>query len=135
MDSFHLSTGEFGVSFCEASRDSEGWLDSFVVRIGEPGLSAEARVENSSFIHGPEVFFSEMAQSWRGWSGEKTWHALEGELALAATTDSCGHVTIEVQLRPDTGPGAWRVVSYAYLEAGQLDAFAARATKFFGRST
>jgi len=133
MDSLPLSTGDSGVTFCEPIRDEEGWLGSFSVRIDETGLRAEARVENSGVIQAPEVFFSELAQSWRGWTGEKTWRSLEAELALVATTDSCGHVTLEIRLRPDAGPGAWRVISYAYFEAGQLASLACRAAQFFGR--
>jgi len=133
MDTLALSEGEFGVTFCQPLRNSDGWLDSFVVRIEEPGLSAAARVENSGFIQGPEVLFSEMAQNWRGWSGEKTWHALEGELELAATADSLGHITIRVQLRPTAGPDGWRVISHAYIEAGQLESLCFRAAKFFAR--
>lgn len=133
MESLALSTGAFGVTFCEPTRDEDGWLDSFLVRIAEPGLHAEVRVENSGVIQAPEVFFSELAQSWSGWSGEKAWRALEDELALVATTDSSGHVTIEVQLQPNAGPGAWRVVSYAYFEAGQLASLSSLATEFFGR--
>jgi hypothetical protein len=133
MDALTLSDGEFGVTFCQPMRDKDGWLDSFVVHIEEPGLNAMARVINSEFIQGPEVLFSDMAQNWRGWSGEKTWHALNGELILAATTDSLGHITIRVQLQPTAGPESWRVVAHAYAEAGGLDSLSARATKFFGR--
>lgn len=133
MDSLALSTGEFGVTFCEPSRDEEGWLDSFLVRIDEPGLRAEVRVDYYHPIELPEVFFGEMAQSWSGWKGEKMWCAPEGELALVATTDACGHVTIEVQLQPNAGPGAWRVVTHAYFEAGQLESLSRRARDFFGR--
>ena len=133
MESFALSGGEFGITFCEPLRDSDGWLQSFVVRIEEPGLSAAAQVENSGFIQGPESLFSEMAQNWRGWNGEKTWHALEGELTLSANTDALGHVRIQVQLRPTAGHEAWRVTSFAYVEAGELDSLSARAARFFGR--
>lgn len=132
MDTLALSDGEFGITFCQPLR-SEGWLESFVVRIEEPGLSAAARIENSGVIQGPETFFQDIAQNWRGWEGEKTWYALEGELELTATSDSLGHITIHVQLRPTAGPEGWRVISYAYAEAGQLDSLSRRATQFFGR--
>jgi len=132
MDALALSDGEFGITFCQPLR-SEGWLDSFVVRIEEPGLSAEVRVENSKVIQGPETFFYDIAQNWRGWEGEKTWYALEGELNLIATSDSLGHITIRVQLRPTAGPEGWRVISYAYAEAGQLESLSRRAAQFFGR--
>lgn len=133
METFALSDGEFGVTFCEPLRDSEGWLHSFVVRIEAPGLSVAAQVENSMVIQGPESLFDDMAQSWRGWSGEKTWHALEGELVLCATTDSLGHVSIQVLVQPGTNPEAWSVTALAVVEAGRLDALAAGADRFFGR--
>jgi hypothetical protein len=133
MDNLALSDGEFGITFCQPLRAADGWLDSFVVQVLEPGLSATARVENSRYIQGAELFFSELAQNWRGWTGEKTWRALDGELDLVATSDSLGHIKVRVGLRPDAGAEIWRVVSYAYLEAGQLDFVSSRAQLFFGR--
>lgn len=131
MDTLALSDGEFGIAFCQPLR-REGWLDSFVVRIEEPGLNAAAQVENSRVIQGPEVFFQDIARNWRGWEGEKTWRALNDELCLAATCDSLGHITIRVQLQPTAGPHGWRAVSYAHAVAGQLDSLSRRATRFFG---
>ena len=131
MDTFALSDGEFGVTFCQPLRDGDGWLESFVVRIEEPGLSAMAQVENLG-VDGPEQLFAGLAQNWRGWSGEKTWRSLAAQLTLSATTDARGHITIRIQLRPTANCEAWRVTSFAYFEAGQLDTLAARAAKFFG---
>ena len=133
MDTLALSDGQFGVTFCQPLRNSDGWLDSFVVRIEEPGLTASAHVENSGVIQAPESLFADMAQNWRGWRGEKTWYAMEGELILSATTDSLGHVLIEVQLRPTADPEAWSVTSFARVEAGRLESLASRAAIFFGR--
>ena len=132
MDTLALSDGEFGITFCQPLR-SEGWLDSFVVRIEEPGLSAVVRVENSGVIQGPETFFQDIARNWRGWEGEKAWHALEGELSLIAVADALGHITIRAQLQPTAGPDGWRVIAYAYAEAGQLESLSNRAIRFFGR--
>lgn len=135
MDTFALTVAEFGVTFCQPLRNGDGWLDSFFVRIEEPGLSAAVQVDNSRYIQGPEILFHEMAESWRGWSGEKTWRALEGELELSATSDSLGHITVRVHLCPTAGPEGWRVISHAYIEAGQLDSLRTRAAKFFGRES
>lgn len=132
MDSLSLSDGEFGITFCQPLR-SDGWLDSFVVRIEEPGLSVSARVENSGVIQGTETFFQDLAHNWHGWEGEKSWYALEGELSLVATSDSLGHITIRAQLQPTAGPEGWRVIAYAYAEAGQLESLSKRAAQFFGR--
>ena len=133
MDTFALTEGEFGVTFCRPARSNDGLLESFVVRIVEPGLTAEAPVGNSPYIQGPEILFREMAESWRGWSGEKSWNALEGELALTATADSQGHITVRVQVRSGSCFDGWSLTSFAFLEAGQLEFFQKRASRFFGR--
>src|SRR5215467_15086934 len=53
-------------------------------------------------------FFAELAENWKGWTGEKTMESLEHHLKLTATADSLGHVSLVVQLR-DVLPGSdWR---------------------------
>lgn len=47
----------------------------------------------------PTTFFAEIAANWRGWDSERRWADLEGRVALAATADSLGHVTIKVTLK------------------------------------
>ena len=88
MDTLALTDGACRVTFSHPSRGADGWLETFVVCIEEPGLSAAARVENSRYIPGPESLFVAMAESWRGWSGDKSWQSLERELGLTATADS-----------------------------------------------
>lgn len=100
MDNFTPSESEFGIKFCQPVRGADESLDSFVVQILEPGLSATTRVENFRYIQGPEYFISDLAQNWRGWSGEKTWHAFEGELDLVAASDAPGHIKIRFKLAP-----------------------------------
>ena len=133
MDTFALTDGEFGISFIEPRRGINGMLETFVVCIKEPGLVATVKVENSPMIKGPETLFKDIAAHWRGWSGEKSWYALERELELVATSDSLGHIKIQVHIRPDASSETWRASSFAYLEAGQLDTFSKRAQAFFGR--
>ena len=41
-------------------------------------------------------FFDDLAVHWRGWSGKKDWGSLDGELALTATRDSTGHISLSV---------------------------------------
>lgn len=47
----------------------------------------------------PSKFFADLAEDWRGWKDEKRWADLEGRVALVATTDALGHVTIRVVLK------------------------------------
>src|SRR5437870_1844415 len=42
-------------------------------------------------------FFRDLAQSWRGWSGEKSHESLEGHLAVSCTSDRAGHITVRVR--------------------------------------
>jgi len=40
-----------------------------------------------------------MAESWRGWEGEKVWESPEGELELRFTIGATGGIVIKVMLR------------------------------------
>ena len=119
------------VSLDQATRDAQGRLETYRARIIEQKLSAEASVYSSDY--GPELpaFFKELATAWRGWVGEKTWRSLEGELWMSATSDSLGHITIEVNLQPSAGPDVWRAITYVHVEAGQLDYIHSRLVSFF----
>ncbi len=41
------------------------------------------------------AFFSDLADSWRGSEGEKSWHSAEGDLAITASADRLGHWSME----------------------------------------
>lgn len=101
----------------------------FSVKLNAPWLRAEARM--TTYIYGPPTkFFEEIAASWRGWEGEKSWAEIEGRVALRATTDRRGHVALRVKLRPDPGlPGLAEEV--LDLEAGGLDRLAEDVRGFF----
>jgi len=74
-------------------------------------------------------FWQDLASSWRGWSDEKSWSSIEGDLELTATCDSLGHVTICCHLSSGGSEG-WSINAWLYAEAGALDAIAARAGRF-----
>jgi hypothetical protein len=46
--------------------------------------------------------------------------------------DRLGHVALRVYLRGDTQGDGWRAEDTVYLEAGQLDAIASDAARYFG---
>jgi len=68
-------------------------------------------------------YFGSLAADWKGWSGERTWRSLEGELALTAWHD--GHVRLQVELR---GPfdRDWRLRCELTIEPGEQLSAAAR---------
>lgn len=79
-------------------------------------------------------FFAELAATWRGWEGERTWRSLEGEVRFGATHDKLGTVTLTVGLRSDvyvsTGPGhIWSASGLLILDAGGLDGLARQASR------
>jgi hypothetical protein len=47
-------------------------------------------------------FFAELAASWRGWRGERTYESIEHDLRIVATHD--GHVRLKVRLWQSTDP-------------------------------
>lgn len=128
-------SGERTVAFDVPIRDSNGWLESYRVRVIEAGLSAVTHVENSPYGQDPSVFFKELADSWRGWAGEKQWRAMEDELRLSATCDSLGHIRLRIELSPDAFPRNWSVLSYVHFEAGQLDSLHHRVARFFAHES
>jgi hypothetical protein len=75
-------------------------------------------------------YFGELAASWRGWDGDKSWAALEGDVVIAASHDGRGTIGVVVELRglpsirsdPD-----WRAALVLTLDAGALDGLARQA--------
>jgi len=91
---------------------------------------AKASGEVSTYLHGPPTnFFADIAQSWRGWDGAKTWEDLEHRVGFKATSDKTGHITLRVTLRDANYTG--RVELPLSFEAGALDALSRRVASFF----
>jgi hypothetical protein len=79
------------------------------------------------------AFFRDMAKHWQGWQGKKEWSSLEGELALSATIDSTGHVSLSVRIRSGPYPFDWTTSTVLLLEAGSLEHIAVCIEKFVCR--
>jgi Family of unknown function (DUF6228) len=77
-------------------------------------------------------FFQGLADSSRGWEGERKWRSLEGELQLTASIDKTGHVWLRMNSKIRAlfvglaGAGQTGVE----LEAGQLEALAQDMKQF-----
>jgi len=116
---------------------ADGWLESYTVDSVAPDLRASVRVGNPGYGHPPSDLLSQLASSWSGWTGKKSWGSMEGELSIDATSDRTGHVTLAARLTaPWTGhveAAPWSVEARIFLEAGQLAAVAREAEAFFAR--
>jgi hypothetical protein len=75
-------------------------------------------------------FFRDLAIHWNGWTGQKEWGSLEGELTLVATIDSTGHIHLSVRLRSGPHPFNWKLSAVLLIEAGQLEQIASSMERF-----
>jgi hypothetical protein len=73
-------------------------------------------------------FWEELATSWKGWSGEKSWCTFGGDIELTATCDRRGHVTIRCHL--SSGAPEWVLTAWLHTESGALEALASIARRF-----
>jgi uncharacterized protein DUF6228 len=73
-----------------------------------------------------DVYFSELANAWQGWEGEKVWEGLG--LRLAAKHDGLGHVRLDAILEEDYAMAdRWRLRATLSLDAGILTQLAREA--------
>ena len=109
-------------------------IERFRVRVKDESLAAEVFVYARDHSGHPAKFFGEMAESWQGWTGERKWGSLDGEIWLCATRDRAGHIYLRVELRSeDASETGWKVAATITIEAGQPEEIARQATLFFGR--
>jgi hypothetical protein len=120
-------------SFHSRHYDSSGWLESYAIELEALDFHAKTRVKNPGYGHPPSQLFEELAVSWKGWDGIKSWFAMEGELELAATSDRIGHVTLTVAIPASANQRQWSARVAVTIEAGQLERLAAEAGAFFER--
>lgn len=98
----------------------------------QDGMLAAALVENGPhYMTGATIadLFADLAEHWRGWSGEKVWENNEGTLRLAAVHDGAGHIQIEVHLTKYAHQ-EWAVTGSVGAEAGALSELARQASAF-----
>lgn len=105
---------------------------TFIAVVNGPGLAASVEVYDSD-AHRWIDLFNDLAKNWAGWAGEKSASSLEGHLRLACTADSLGHITVQAHLQSSLHlrRDSWCATTTIALEAGQLEAIARSAVRFF----
>ena len=79
-------------------------------------------------LGGLAEYFEALAKDWRGWSGERRWESLEGDVALIAAQDGHGTIGLRAYLRTETfAQHRWNATAELLLDAGGLDHLARRA--------
>ncbi len=98
---------------------------SFSVELLAPGLRVVRPVFVFTFSDLPE-YFHELAEDWRGWSGEKVWASPDYDLVIAARSSNTGHdlLTFSVQ---DGPVRTWIASIDVEMEAGQEATATARS--------
>jgi hypothetical protein len=91
------------------------------VELVDSGIHARGVVDLPSSDSGHDIglagFFQELAASWRGWPGARTWASLCGCLRLEATHDGIGYVILAATLTPLYE--AWSARIAVQVEAGE----------------
>jgi hypothetical protein len=81
----------------------DGYVARLRVEVLDDGLSAEttATIDRSTAGSADDLgtFLQQLADNWRGWPGNRVWHALENEMTVDARHDGRGYVTLGVMLR------------------------------------
>jgi|GEM_PF-410385 len=112
---------------------SPGPVEYFLISLKLEGLDAAVRVYTPPFYGSPRelaALFDDLAKSWRGWTGEKSWGSLEDEITFCCTCDKLGHIAVSARLRNHLLYPSWEASGVLEVEAGQLDSIARAVRKF-----
>src|SRR3954466_8333546 len=89
----------------------------YLATLRGPEFHGGARVyadESSHLV----AFFRDLAAHWQGWTGQKEWGSLEGELLFTATSDSTVHTSLAVRLTSGPYPFDSSLRAVLLIEAG-----------------
>lgn len=98
-------------------RNPDGTSDYLVVTANLEGLRASKRVYDFDRWSALLSYFEELELNWRGWDGDKTFDALEGDFRLSAKHD--GHVRVSFELEDSTPPNPWAAKGKIVLDPGE----------------
>jgi len=112
---------------------SEREGDYFKVAVGGGSVSAIKKVwgyTDTSFL---VDLFTSIARDWKGWTGERHWESIEGDLKVSASSDKLGHIRLETEIKNHDPEDDWRIQVPVYLDAGSLDTIAKSIDHFFNQ--
>lgn len=109
---------------------------SFAAELHDDGLQVIQSVYVFNFCwNALAAFFHDLADSWRGWDGEKSWHSIEHHLTITATSDPLGHCNLEFTLQHSPN-FSWTVTVDGFrIDAGEDMAATAREVRAWVNDT
>jgi len=122
--------GDVQLVLDEPRFNAEGWMDAYRISVVSRKLNAEVVVDNAPYGESVVDYFGLLHENWKGWDGEKSWYALEGEYSCSATMSRTGHLTLVVHLNVQID--TLDVNAKFDIEAGQLDGLERKMRQFFG---
>ncbi|MFI5959731.1 DUF6228 family protein [Cryptosporangium sp. NPDC051539] len=103
-----------------AGRPENDEVLNFLCEIDDVGASATTMVGT---LDGDRlnIWAAELAESYAGWDGIRSWKSLDHNLRIDATHDGRGHVSLRFVLRGPRGyePDAWEASTYVEIDAGE----------------
>ena len=131
MEQASFRNGRSTVTFGGFERGASGDPYSavhFALDLLSDGVRAITQVVMLEFTW-PEMagFFQDLADSVRGFEGERTWHSIEGHLTMSAHVDPVGHCALSFTVRNGHW-SSWEVqLEGITVDAGEEMATVARA--------
>jgi Family of unknown function (DUF6228) len=134
---FELQSNEAGAGLVirrdvdEPEDEYEREGDYWIAELSCGALRAALRFYDLG-IHELGAFFERLATDWRGWSGERSWSSLEGDVQLSATHNGRGTISVIACLRTEAvAYHRWSARAELLLDAGALDRVS-RAARLLG---
>lgn len=92
---------------------------TFCVEIGAAGMTARLH-RVPLYNEAPDRFMAELAESFEGWSGEKTWESVSGYVTVKAVFKTWGYVDLTWALDPRRMEETWKAqVVVRGIQAGE----------------
>jgi hypothetical protein len=113
-------------------RSDDDRVDYWIARLSAESIEATRRFYALGQT-GLGGFFDDLAAQWRGWTGDKTWAALEGDVSIVASHDGLGTVSLLVSLRDEPAlrpeQPEWQASPVLAVDAGGLGRLAREAKR------
>lgn len=123
MKTIVIGTEAEGLSLTPDDDESLGAPQFLVADLRSEGLTATRGVVNNYATGFEDLaeFFEGIADDWRGWTGERDWRSVEGDLTIMARHEY-GHVQLRVGVRdarPGWGNHGWTASADLTIEPGE----------------